>query len=63
MMLPRVPGGARKEFMTKIVETLMNHGTQGISEEDFTQFKTALIDRIQKAKPTETASETPAGKG
>ncbi len=50
-MLPRVPGKERAGFVLKMFAGMMEHGTAGMSDEEFTEFKGRLQDILDHARP------------
>jgi hypothetical protein len=53
MMLPRVPGKERAQFVLKMFAGMMEHGTAGMSDEEFMEFKGRLQDILDQARPGE----------
>jgi hypothetical protein len=51
MMLPRVPGKERAEFVLRMFAGMMEHGTAGMSDEEFAEFKGRLQDILDQARP------------
>lgn len=62
MMLPRVPPGKeRTAFVIRIFAGMMEHGTAGLSEEEFAKLKERLQDLLDRARPGEAVEAKGAG--
>ncbi len=66
MMLPRVPGKERTAFLIRMFLGMMEHGTAGLSNEEFTKLTGRLRDILDQARPgaaVETNGTEPAPGG
>ncbi len=49
-MLPQVPKEARIDFCLKLVKSMVDNGSTGMTEEEKKAFKQSLVDAIQKVE-------------
>lgn len=63
MMLPRVPGKERTEFVLKAFRIMLTHGTAGMSAEAFEEFMGRLQEILGGVEPGEVAESDAAPGG
>jgi hypothetical protein len=57
MILPRVSGEERVDFILKMLTIMVSQGSAGMSQEDFKEFKKNLTDVINKTKAGEDVKD------
>ncbi len=58
MILPRVAGEGKGEFVEQMVAILVQQGCVGLSEEEIKKFKAKIVAIVKKAQPAEASDTT-----
>jgi hypothetical protein len=62
-MLPAVPGKERPDFVVRVFTTLMEHGLNGLPDEEFGDLRERLREILDRAKPGDAGEVPPAPGG